>query len=231
MSTTAAPPSVSSNSQSSGSQSSTSADPQPLLAAARQSGGAELGQLLQQYRNYLTILATAQLDARLRRRLSPSDLVQDALLGAYRDFSQFRGGSERELLAWLRQILINCLRHAYETHIKASRRDLRREVSLDDAGQPLDRSPLRRGQCLADRVASPSAPAQARERAAEIADQLARLRPDYREVIALRNLQGLSFEEVAQRMDRKPGAVRMLWLRAIEQFRSLYEAAESSGLV
>ena len=227
LSTPASPPS-----SSSGSRSSASADPQALHIAARealssqQPGGPELGQLLHLYRNYLTILATAQLDARLRRRLSPSDLVQDALLGAYRDFGQFRGGSERELLAWLRQILINCLHHAYETHIKAGRRDLRREVSLDDVGHALDRSALRLGQCLADRVHSPSASAHARERAVEIADQLAKLRTDYREVIVLRNLQGLSFEEVAQRMERKPGAVRMLWLRAIEQFRNRYEATE-----
>lgn len=234
MSTTAAPRSDAANTQSdaantqpaSHSHFDQSAAPQQLLAAARQTGGPELGQLLQLYRNYLTILATAQLDARLRRRLSPSDLVQDALLGAYRDFGQFRGGSERELLAWLRQILINCLHHAYETHIKAGRRDMRREVSLDDVGQALDRSAMRLGQCLADRVHSPSAPAHARERAVEIADQLAKLRPDYREVIVLRNLQGLSFEEVAQRMERKPGAVRMLWLRAIEQFRNRYEATE-----
>lgn len=202
-------------------------DPQQLLQAARQTGGPELGQLLQLYRNYLKILATAQLDARLRRRMSPSDLVQDALLGAYRDFAQFRGGSERELLAWLRQILINCLHHAYEMHIKAGRRDLRREVSLDDVGHALDRSALRLGECLADRGHSPSAPARARERAVEIADQLAKLRPDYREVIVLRNLQGLSFEEVAERMERKPGAVRMLWLRAIEQFRNLYQSADA----
>lgn len=215
-----------SSASSADSQSASEPNPQRLLTAARQNGGPELGQLLQLYRNYLTILATAQLDARLRRRLSPSDLVQDALLGAYRDFGQFRGGSERELLAWLRQILINCLHHAYETHIKAGRRDLRREVSLDDVGQALDRSALRLGQCLADRGHSPSAPAHARERAVEIADQLAKLRPDYREVIVLRNLQGLSFEEVAERMERKAGAVRMLWLRAIEQFRNCYEASE-----
>ena len=201
-------------------------DPQQLLAVARQNGGPDLGALLQLYRNYLSILATAQLDARLRRRISPSDLVQEALLGAYRDFPQFRGGSERELLGWLRQILINCLHHAYETHIKAGRRDLRREVSLEDVGHALDRSAMRLGQCLADRGHSPSAPVHARERAVEIADQLAKVRPDYREVIVLRNLQGLSFEEVAARMERKPGAVRMLWLRAIEQFRKRYEAGE-----
>ena len=56
-----------------------------------------------------------------------------------------------------------------------------------------------------------------------LADQLSHLPPHYRDVIVLRNLQGLSFEEVADRMERKPGAVRMLWLRAIEKFKQVYQ--------
>ena len=196
-----------------------------LLAQARRGEEQHLGRLLQLYRNYLTILATVQLDARLRRRISPSDLVQETMLGAYRDFRKFRGQTEGELVAWLRQILIHCLHHAYEMHFRASRRDIRREISLDD----MDRSSNRLGgiaQALAAQSESPSAPVRDRERAVAIADKLAKLQPDYREVIVLRNLQSLSFEEVAQRMDRKPGAVRMLWLRAIEKFRQLYEDSQ-----
>jgi RNA polymerase sigma-70 factor, ECF subfamily len=197
-----------------------------LLDRARRGDEHDLGRLLTLYRNYLTILATTQLDGRLRRRVSPSDLVQEAMLGAYRDFGKFRGNSERELLAWLRQILINCLHHAYDAHIQAGRRDVRREVSLDDMNRALDRSVVRLAHVLADQGPSPSAPTRERERAVAIADQLGKLRPDDRDVIVLRNLQGLSFEEVAERMGRKPGAVRMLWLRAIERFRQVYEAPE-----
>jgi RNA polymerase sigma-70 factor (ECF subfamily) len=194
-----------------------------LLAEARGGDVRQLGHLLELYRNYLTILATSQLDARLRRRVSASDIVQEAMLGAYRDFRQFCGRTERELLAWLRQILINCLHHAYEKHIRAARRDLRREVSLEQTGVALDRSAVRLGDVLASDASSPSAATSRRERAVEVANKLARLRPDDRDVIVLRNLQGLSFEEVAERMDRKPGAVRMLWLRAIDRFRQTFE--------
>jgi len=197
-----------------------------LLSVARQGDEQQLGKLLTHYRNYLTILATTQLDARLRRRISPSDLVQEAMLGAYRDFPKFRGSSERELLAWLRQILINCLHHAYEAHVQAGRRDIRREISLDDMKGAMDRSVLRLAHVLADTGPSPSAPVRERERAVAIADQLAKLKPDDRDVIVLRNLQGLSFEEIAARMERKPGAVRMLWLRAIERFRQVCEIPE-----
>ena len=102
-------------------------------------------------------------------------------------------------------------------------RDMRREVSVEQMGVVLDRSACNFTQMLADRGPSPSAPLQQRERAVALADQLARLPSQYRDVIVLRNLQGLSFEEVADRMDRKPGAVRMLWLRAIEKFRQIYQ--------
>lgn len=194
-----------------------------LLDEARQGQREPLGQLLQSYRNYLTILATTQLDRRLRRRMNASDLVQETMLAAHRDFGKFRGSTEREFLAWLRQILIHCLHHAVETHVKAQRRDVRCEISIDQVGLSLDRSAANFAQVLADPGPSPSTPARQRERAVALADQLAKLRPEYRDVIVLRNLQGLSFDEIAQRMDRKTGAVRMLWLRAIEKFKQVYE--------
>jgi len=194
-----------------------------LLDEARTGETEPLGQLLQLYRNYLTILATTQLDRKLRRRMAPSDLVQEAMLAAHRDFAQFRGGTEREFLGWLRQILINCLHHAIETHLRAKMRDARREISIEQVSAALDRSVVNFAQVLADRGPSPSLPARQRERSVALADQLAKLRPQYRDVIVLRNLQGLSFEEVAERMNRKPGAVRMLWLRAIEKFKQTYE--------
>jgi RNA polymerase sigma-70 factor (ECF subfamily) len=193
-----------------------------LLDEARQGERESLGQLLQLYRNYLTILATTQLDRRLRRRMNPSDLVQEAMLAAHCDFLKFRGSSERELLGWLRQILINTLHHAIETHVKAKMRDVRREVSVEQASAALDRSVLNFAHVLADRGPSPSGRLQQRERAVALADQLAKLRPQYRDVIVLRNLQGLSFDEVADRMDRKPGTVRMLWLRAMEKLKQVY---------
>jgi RNA polymerase sigma-70 factor (ECF subfamily) len=198
-------------------------DVEQLLDDARQGQREPLGQLLQLYQNYLNILATTQLDRRLRRRMNASDLVQETMLAAHRDFGKFRGSTEREFLAWLRQILIHCLHHAIETHVKAQRRDVRCEISIDQVGLALDRSATNFANALADPGPSPSTPARQRERAVALADQLAKLRPEYRDVIVLRNLQGLSFEEIAERMDRKTGAVRMLWLRAVEKFKQVYE--------
>lgn len=189
------------------------------LQAAQHGSLESLGHLLQAYRNYLTILATAQLDRRLRRRMNPSDLVQEAMLSAHRDFAKFRGASEGEFVAWLRQILINCMRHTFDAHVRAQARNVRREVSLDDVHSAMDRSVAKFARVVADRGPSPSAPAQRREDFLWLANRLAQLRPEYREVIVLRSLRGLPFNEIAERMGRQSGTVRMLWMRAMAKLR------------
>jgi RNA polymerase sigma-70 factor (ECF subfamily) len=198
-------------------------DVSALLLAAREGDRQRLGALLHLYRDYLHALASRELNSLLRRRVSPSDVVQDAMLGAFRDFDDFRGESEQELVGWLRRILINRLHQEYDKHVQAGCRDLRREVSLDQAGKATGDSEDASARLFIDSGKSPSWHVSDREGKARLAHQLAQLRPDYREVIMLRNLQGLSFDLVAERMDRKPGAVRMLWLRAIEKLRQTCE--------
>src|SRR5438094_1678363 len=194
-------------------------DPERLLARARQAGGEPLGALLELYRNYLHLLARTQIDLHVQGRVDPSDLVQETLLEAYRDFGQFRGGTETELLAWLRRILVHNLARVAEKHLGPRKRDARRQVSLHRRLADLERSSEQVDAALVSQVSSASAGAQRREQAAILADTLARLKPDHREVIVLRNLEGLSFEEVARRMGRSAGAVRMLWLRALDRLK------------
>ena len=61
------------------------------------------------------------------------------------------------------------------------------------------------------------------EEGVRLAQVLENLPADYREVLILRNLEGLSHEAVAQRMNRSPGAIRMLWVRALARFRAEFE--------
>jgi RNA polymerase sigma-70 factor (ECF subfamily) len=197
-----------------------------LLAEARRGDRQSIGELLTQYRNYLLLLATTQIERRLQPRVSPSDIVQETMLKAHQHFPQFRGQSERELLAWLRQILVTNLAKFVEQYMLAAKRDIRREVSLEQLGAAVEDSSAR-FRTIADAAGqSPSAAAQHREEAVVLADRLAELPPQYREVLLLRNIQGLSFEEAAARLDRPVGATRMLWLRAIEKLRAVYRRAE-----
>src|SRR5262245_23742801 len=201
-------------------------EPAQLLAEARQGRGESLGNLLELYRNYLALLARTQIDLHVQGRVDASDLVQETFLDACRDFRQFRGTSEAEWVAWLRQVLIYNLARVVQTQVVAQKRSTRREVSLERHLEALDRSSGRVEAALVGRHSSPSGPARRRERAALVADHLARLAADHREVIVLRNLEGLPFAEVARRMGRSAGAVRVLWVRAVDQLRQLLEAEE-----
>jgi len=197
------------------------ADPERLLEAARQSKEEHLGRLLELYRNYLNLMARTQIDLHLQAQVNPSDLVQEAFMEAYRDFGQFQGATEREFLAWLRRILVHNLGNLVEKQVRAQKRDVRRQVSLDHRVAAMEHSAARIESTLVSPWSSPSVQAQRREMATLLADQLARLPANYREAIVLRNLEGLSFEEVAQRMKRTSAATRVLWLRAIEKLRQL----------
>jgi RNA polymerase sigma-70 factor (ECF subfamily) len=202
-------------------------DPDQLLAEARQGRGECLGALLELYRNYLYLLARTQIDLHLQARCNPSDLVQETFLHACHHFEQFRGSSTRELLGWLRSIFVHNLARLVEKQLLAQKRNVRREVSLEHYRDVLQRSSANFEAALVSQYSSPSAHAERREQAALVADQLARLPAHYRDVIVLRNLEGLAFDEVAQRMGRTPGAVRILWLRALEQLRRQHVGEES----
>ncbi len=196
--------------------------PEFLLERARSGDTEAFGQLLTQYHNYLRLMARALVGGTLKLRLDSSDLVQEAFLEAHRDFPQFLGSSEAELLSWLRRILARNLADSARRQ-NAGLRDHRRDRSLETL---LEHSSLSVQEALAATGTTASAVAAQRERAVMLADALESLPEDYRDVVVLRNLEGLKFSDVATRMGRSSGAVRMLWARAIER---LSEALE--GLV
>jgi RNA polymerase sigma-70 factor (ECF subfamily) len=184
-----------------------------LLARGRRGDMHAQGELLARCQNFLHVLARTQIDGRLRVCCDDSDLVQETLVEALRDFPQFAGTTERELLTWLRRILIRNLADQLRRH-KAQARDWQRQKSLEEM---LDRSSSDVQAALAQGISSPSTRAVRQEDSLRLADALAKLPEDYRAVIEMRHLQGLKFEEVAGRLGRSSGATRMLWTRALEK--------------
>jgi RNA polymerase sigma-70 factor (ECF subfamily) len=193
-------------------------DPEQLIRLARTANGLALGQLLELYRPYLTLLARLQISRGLRGKLDDSDLVQETFLKAHRSFAQFRGATEAELVGWLRQILAATLANQVRHYLGTQRRDvgLERELArkLDQSSQLLDHG-------LAARDSSPSHQAARREQAVLLAEALERLPADYREAVVLRDLEGLKFPEVAQRMGRSENSVKKLHARGLAQLRDI----------
>jgi RNA polymerase sigma-70 factor (ECF subfamily) len=191
-----------------------------LIDEARRQAPGALDRLLESYRNYLRLLARTGIDASLRGKADPSDLVQDTLIKAHQHFDQFHGQTEAELVAWVRRILSRNLADLVRRFKVAGGRAVRREQSLDEIVGAKSRVVL---QLVAPNGQSPSQSAQRRELSIILADALAELAPDHREVVVLRTLEGREWDDVARAMGRTPGAVRLLWARALKKLRPLIE--------
>jgi RNA polymerase sigma-70 factor (ECF subfamily) len=192
--------------------------PNQLLKLAKQGDSPALGRLLESYRAYMVVLARVQIGRHLQGKVDASDMAQEAFLGAYRDFPQFRGTTEKELLAWLRGILASLLAKLVRHYQGTRRRDVRLErrlaVELGQSSAVLDRG-------LVAAQSSPSQQAVCREQSALLAEALGRLPEEWRELLVLRHLEGLTVPEVAARLGRTVDSVKKQWPRALAGLRRL----------
>src|SRR5882724_1602892 len=93
---------------------------------------------VEDYRDYLHLLARLQLDPRLRGKLDPSDVVQQTLVKAHQNREQFRGHTEGEQAAWLRRILANSLIDAARKYQKEVAVEVVIEKAIHESSARLD---------------------------------------------------------------------------------------------
>jgi RNA polymerase sigma-70 factor (ECF subfamily) len=181
----------------------------------------DLAPLLEQHRPYLMLLARLNLDARLRARVEPCDVVQQTLLEAHRSVARFRGGSPH-LTAWLRNILA-CQIARTARDLRRDRRDVGRERSLQAA---LEESSARLEALLAAEQPSPSQQAQRNEWAVRVAAALEDLSEGQREALVQHYYQGRPVKEVARAMGRSAASVAGLLQRGLKALRQLLAEKE-----
>jgi RNA polymerase sigma-70 factor (ECF subfamily) len=178
---------------------------------------------LERFRHYLLLLARLQLGRQTAGKLEPSDVVQQTLLEAHRKHAQFRGTTNAERAAWLRQMLAFNLADALRA-LGRAKRDANRERSLE---QELEQSSIRLGSWLAAEQASPSEHAVRHEEAVRVATALAELPEANREAVVLRYYEGLSLDEISARLGRTPAAAAGLLKRGLKRLRAvLHDGSE-----
>jgi RNA polymerase sigma-70 factor (ECF subfamily) len=187
------------------------------IRLAREGQADALNELLEAYRNYVRLLASTSLRRDVRAKADPSDVAQDTLLKVHRNFHQFRGTTEQEWIAWVRQILVHSLRDLHRKY-QLAKREVGREQSLEAI---VDRSSLMLQNLLRAPGVSPSSQAHREELSVMLSDALAELDEEHREVIVLRNLRELEWDEIGAQTGRTPDAARMLWTRALKRFSAV----------
>jgi len=180
-------------------------------------------QTLEPYRKYLMMLAELHLDRRLRGKIDPSDVVQQAMLRAHSAWSGLRERQPEVLVAWLRRILSNVLADAVR-HYERDKRDVALELSIE---AELDRSASGFAAWLAADQTAPSGRAERNEELLLLTEALARLPDRMREVIVLKHFQGWTLDRIASHTERSVPAVASLLRRGLAQLR--HELDKRSG--
>ena len=180
-----------------------------LIQSARDGDDESLNEIWHQLRSYLLIFADQRLDERLKGKLDASDIVQESLLEAHRDFNTFRGQSEGELKSWIGRLVVHNLSDAGRRFRQSQQRSLAKEVAWD---AQLDMSAAR------DQT-SASSLVRRRETDEELRRAVAQLPERSQQVLELRHRMGLSHAEVAQELGMTESAARKLWSRIVEELQ------------
>src|SRR5262245_15323909 len=163
-----------------------SAETRKLLEQVRAGEQGAEERLLDQHRSFLVRLVELRLDPRLRPRLDPSDVAQEAQLEAHRRLHGYLEGPPMPFRLWLRRLAYDRLLMLYRQHLRAAQRSVARDVLLPDRS-----SLLLANQFLAA-GSTPSEGAIRREPAERVRRALDQLPEAEREVLILRDLEGLS---------------------------------------
>ena len=140
----------------------------------------------------------------VRDRREVEDVTQEALIKAYRAIGGFRG--ESAFYTWLYRIAVNTAKNYLESQ---SRRPPGSDVEIESAEL------IESGEGLRDQ-ATPERQMLTNEIAATVHRVLELLPPDLRTAITLREIEGMSYEEIAEVMDCPIGTVRSRIFRARE---------------
>jgi RNA polymerase sigma-70 factor, ECF subfamily len=165
-----------------------------------------------------------RLDRRLAARVDPSDVIQETIVEADRQFSDYLRQRPMPFYLWLRQLAWQRLVMLHRRHLHASKRSVKREdfelVLLSDD------SILQLAQRLLARGSSPSAGLRNQERRQEVHTALLQLKERDREILVLRYLEQLSIRDIARVLGISEGAVKVRQLRALERLQVLLTPEE-----
>jgi RNA polymerase sigma-70 factor (ECF subfamily) len=200
-----------------------SATTRRLLSQARAGDPAARDELFTRHRGYLQRVVELRLDGRLRARLDPSDVVQEAQLEANRRLDGYLGQPALPFRLWLRQITYDRLLMLRRHHLQAARRTVEREVALPE------RSSMLLGRQLLTGAPTPSEQLSRSELARRVRQALGQLSETDREVVLMRNFEGLTNQEIARALGLQPATASQRYGRALLRLRTLLVEGGFSG--
>lgn len=176
-----------------------------------------LSLLFDRHRRRLAVLAHYRLGPHLRGLVESDDILQETLLKAYVQFDQFTYRTPGSFLRWLALIMEHVVADTARYHGRQKRQAAEimplKSASVPQGVEPVDSN-------------TPSRLLARDEALGALLRDLDELPDDYREVILLIKIEGLSTQEVAERMGRSREAIALLLHRAVKRLRQSHDSKE-----
>ena len=201
-------------------RSTTIIETQKLVSLAQGGDSAALDQLCKIYGERVLRIVRLRMGRELRSKLESMDVVQDAFVSVVKNLDDFEYRNEGDFLRWMSKIAENRIRDNLKK-LHADKRDIRKEVSIDrmpatDDGHAQTLEPLK--------TTTPSVIMSFSEEFDRLEKAMNLLKPEYRKVIMLTQIEGLSFKEIGDRLGKSPDAIRIQVARAMASLTSTFES-------
>ncbi len=193
-------------------------DERRLLEQADAGDTVALGTLLSKHTSRLSRMVRMRLDPRVRKRLNPSDVVQDVSIEVARRLSSYLAKPDVPFFIWLRFLTAQRLVQLHRQHLGAQSRDVDREVPVGRRIMPDVTSQVIAAQFVGQ-LTSPSVAAQKAELRKRLHEVLDQMDPLDREVLVLRHFEQLTNQEVAQTLELSVSAASKRYVRALDRLR------------
>jgi RNA polymerase sigma-70 factor (ECF subfamily) len=192
---------------------STPGESESVVDIVRRGDTSALKALFAAHRDYLRHVIGLRMGDALRRRVDPSDIVQEAQFEALRRAEEYVRDPKLPVRLWMRQIAIDRLIMSHRRHIGADKRSINRELRLPD------HSAVSIARQLVAGAGSPSSNVVQDELVRKVRETVDSLEEADREIIVLQAFEGLSSNESALVLGIEPATARKRYGRALLRMR------------
>jgi RNA polymerase sigma-70 factor (ECF subfamily) len=188
-----------------------------LVNKAKAGENHALNLLLDRYMQRILRIVRMRLGSQLRQKTESMDVVQEVMIRAIKGFENFEAKDEGAFLRWVSQLVQNQIRDLADYH-SAEKRDFKIEVSSTKKNEA-DRSLL--SQLPANSLYKPNIQLQLKEDVLELEAALDQLPEKQKEIIIMRQYEGITFKDIGLEMKCSEDAARMQFARAMDKLTDI----------
>ncbi len=177
------------------------------------------GMWLEANRGRINVILQQKTSNELRAKVGAEDILQEAASRAVVAVAKMRL-ADQEVMPWFLQILNHAIIDLHRHHFGAQKRDASREVSVAKSGGS-DGEQVHLAELLVASITSPSKAFSQHVRLNRMEEALAQLAPEARQAIQWRYMDGMTSQDIATRLNKSDGAVRVLLTRTLKKLEEL----------